>query len=66
MDGENHGTLYEQMDDLGVKKTYFWVDTHLFVFPNSFSGLGVLTSSLGVGDSDISYNIWFFSKQLGW
>ena len=28
MDGETNGKPYEQMDDLGGKKTYFWVNTH--------------------------------------
>ncbi len=28
MDGENHGSKpYEQMDDLGGKNPYFWVNT---------------------------------------
>ena len=29
MDGENNETPYEQMDDLGGKTPYFWVDTHM-------------------------------------
>ena len=28
MDGENNGTPYEQMDDLGCKNPYFWFNTH--------------------------------------
>ena len=31
MDGENNGKPYEQMDDLGGKHPYFWVDTHMCV-----------------------------------
>ena len=31
MDGENSGKPYEQMDDLGGKNPYFWVDTHMWV-----------------------------------
>ena len=34
MDGENNGSKpYEQMDDLGVKTHYFWVDTHILYVP---------------------------------
>ena len=30
MDGENHGTPYEQMDDLGgVSTPYFWFNTQI-------------------------------------
>ena len=29
MDGLFHGKPYEQMDDLGGKKPYFWFNTHI-------------------------------------
>ena len=33
MDGENNGSKpYEQMDDLGGKNPYFWVDTHIIIY----------------------------------
>ena len=35
MDGENNGTPYEQMDDLGGKNPYFW--KHLYLSYTFFS-----------------------------